>query len=103
MDVVVKALKNTLHQMAVHMTDQVQQRALSEGWDPEVASSLTVNYQHKKFIMSVADEHKNRAFDIEFGTQNTAPKGTLRRFGNENQPAEVDFVRMFNDWVNRLK
>lgn len=103
MDVVVKALKNSLHQLAVHMTDQLQQRALSEGWDPEVANSLTVNYQHKKFIMNVADEHKNRAFDIEFGTQKTAPKGTIRRFGNENEAAGVDFVRMFTEWVDRLK
>ncbi|CAB4128705.1 hypothetical protein UFOVP223_98 [uncultured Caudovirales phage] len=85
------------------MTDQVQQRALSEGWDPEVASSLSVRYQHKKFIMSVADEHKNRAFDFEFGTQNSAPKGTLRRFGNENHAAGVDLAKMFNDWVDRIK
>jgi hypothetical protein len=102
MDELKQALQSTLHQLVVQMSEQVKHHALSDGWEPEVASALNVTHDGNNFSISIDDQYADRAFIHEFGDQDNAPKATLRKFGNQNGSAEATALALFDKFVSRV-
>lgn len=74
------AIKRTQKILEKEMTASLRQRALSDGWDIGSASSLSIGVSDK-VTTSMAS---TVGFDHEYGTEGTAPKGTVRKFMNDN-------------------
>jgi len=102
MDELSQALKSTLHQLVLQMSEQVKHQALNDGWEPDVASALGVEHDGNKFSITVDDQYAARAFVHEFGDQDNPPKATLRKFGNQNGSAEATAVVLFDKFVSKV-
>jgi hypothetical protein len=96
-----QALKSTLNQLTAQMTAQVRRHALSDGWEQDVANSLSVVHTNNSLSIQVDDQFADKAFTHEFGTENSSPKATLRKFGNQNESAEVAALAIFNKFVSK--
>ena len=94
-----KIVKNTAKRLDRVLTAELINYALADGWDNDVASALKVTYQNKQYKFSVADGVKERALAYEYGDGTNPPKGTVRRFGNQNELAGLKFVALFKQGV----
>ncbi len=77
----IAAIEHAAAQTARVMGAQLRTSAVNDGWHPDAASSLNVEYKDGKFIASSPSEH---AFDHEFGTQTSTPKATVRNYGKNS-------------------
>jgi hypothetical protein len=84
-----EALKSAAADTAKFMTSELRHHALSDGWDPEVANSLHVHYDGKSYGVHIPEEHYNKAFEHEYGTESTRPLATIRKFSNNTANAEA--------------
>ena len=102
MDVINKALKKAVEQLAGQLTAQLRSNALSDGWEPEVAMGLKVEYANGRFFSTAPSEHSTKAFDHEYGTQSQPAKATMRRLNNNSAAAEKQLAVLFDKWLEKL-
>lgn len=91
-----EAVSSATHDLARLMTVQVRQRALAEGWEPEVARDIALTFDGSKFDYHLGESHKDRAFVHEFGDERTPPKATIRRHINGARNNEENFRQLVN-------
>lgn len=84
-----QALQKAAHDTAVFMTSELRRHAHEAGWDPEVADSLHVKYDGKAYSIHVPEEHYDKAFEHEYGTEHRRPLATIRKFSNDTTKAEM--------------
>jgi hypothetical protein len=78
-----EAADTAAHEIAAFMTADLRSKAKEAGWHPKVSNSLLVKFEGGQFGVHVPDEHKQAAFDHEYGTEHTAPTGIIRKYGND--------------------
>jgi hypothetical protein len=101
-DVIKTALKKSVEQLAGQLTAQLRSNALADGWEPEIAMGLKVEYSNGKFSSSAPTEHATRAFDHEYGTQTLPAKATMRKLNNNSAAAEKQLSILFDKWLRKL-
>jgi hypothetical protein len=76
--------------------DRVRNQALADGWDPEIARSLTLRREGTQIGVTWPREMDDAVMAMEYGDQNRAPTGTvaksMRGIKVDKQPV-VDFVK----------
>lgn len=86
----VNPLNAAIDRVTSLMTPAIVKAAISDGWSEEAANELTIEHRPNKvsggvrvskFVANVNDE----AFHEEYGTQDTSPKGTVRKFMNRTE------------------
>lgn len=90
----VEIIDSTTRDMGKLLTQSLVKFAISDGWPVEVASQLKVKQSGKRFEFDIDSSVSKQAMDIEFGTEGTSPRGTLRRFGNRNDIAGKLFSKI---------
>lgn len=76
-----KLINNYAQDEAERMTAAVRQRAVTTGWDKDLASSLSVSYVNGSLQLQYPDEMKEKVLDAEYGTGPVAPTSVIRGFG----------------------
>jgi hypothetical protein len=103
-DVIEKALSKAIRHLTLRLTEELRSHALNDGWEPDIASGMTVAYKDGKFVTSVSDSHAGRAFDHEYGNMAGSPKATVRKFGNSNNAeAEAELIALMNMYLKAKK
>ena len=76
--------------------DRVRNQALADGWDPEVAQSLTLRREGTQIGVTWPKNMDEKVMSQEYGDQDRAPTGTIakamRGIKVDKQPV-VDFVK----------
>lgn len=76
-----QAFKEASELLAKEMDRQITRAARQDGWSRSAAKSLGVSYGEGGFNVNIAPGMETMAFDLEYGTETTSPKGTIRKFG----------------------
>lgn len=92
MNIYQQAVRRAAEQTTAYATAEVQSRALSAGWDEDVAVSTEVRYTEKGFEFHTDPNVKDRAFVAEFGNEEQVPNPVLRRFDNDSQTVQELFL-----------
>jgi hypothetical protein len=100
MDILTKALKDAVHRLARSATLELRNQAMRDGWDFQVANSLTVDTKGGNATVTVDDKFAAQAFDHEFGTQNHQPKATVRKADN-NRVYQDQLAILFDDYLGK--
>lgn len=97
------AVTNATHDIAKFMTYDLRSVAVREGWEPEVASGLSISYDGNKFAYNLGDQFSEQAFNHEFGTETTRPKATVRRYLNDLSGAQKVMGKLIEKHVKESK
>ncbi len=90
-----KAAKQASKELAREMSSQLKRNAVNDGWKPEVAVGLGVSYANGEFQTEHAPEHGTMMFDLEYGTENTLAKGTIRKMHASRDELADRFATLF--------
>ena len=97
----IAAVEHAAAQTARVMGAQLRSKALNDGWHPDAAASLNVEYKDGKFVATSASD---AAFDHEFGTETSSPTASIRNYGkNSHAHAGETFTHLFNSKLDRGK
>jgi hypothetical protein len=97
----IAAIEHAAAQTARVMGAQLRTSAINDGWHPDAASSLSVEYKDGKFVANSSSGH---AFDHEFGTETSIPKATVRNYGkNSHHHAGGVFNGVLNNRLQKGK
>lgn len=100
MNFLTKALTAATHDSAKVMTTEVRHHAIQQGWEPEVASGISIKYDGEKLNYDLGSDHRDRAFVHEFGNENQPPKATIRRYLSDLSGVKDVFPAIYE---NRLR
>jgi hypothetical protein len=100
MDILTKALKQAVHKMARVATAELRNQAMKDGWDYQVANSITVDTTGGGATVNVDDKFAAQAFDHEFGTQNHQPKATVRK-ADSNKIYQNQLAILFDNYLGK--
>lgn len=96
---IVQAAQKARQDTARFMTAQLRHHALNAGWDEDVVAHMSVVHEDGKFSTKIHPDYQARAFDLEYGTPNSRPKATIRKYANDPQMAKKAFTAsMSNHW-----
>jgi hypothetical protein len=84
--------KRALKELSKELTGQLQKHALQDGWDPKVAAGLTVSFNGTSLNAAHENQYGTMMFDLEFGTETTPPKATIRKMGNNTDDMRDKFA-----------
>jgi len=84
------------------MDTQLKRNAASDGWPQNVAQGLTVAFDNGTFSTSHNPAHTTMVFDMEYGGETTAPKGTLRKMHNSEKELTDRFAVIYEKWLVKL-
>lgn len=90
------AIEKAAHDTALYATLELRNHAISDGWEPEVADGLSVEYVDGKFNTKIHSGVSDRAFVHEYGTEVTRPKATVRTFKEDNSHIKEVFARQLH-------
>lgn len=90
-----KAYEEASKELAREMSRQLKSNALADGWTPEVASGLKVSYEEGVFETSHNPEHSTMVFDLEYGSEASSPKGTIRKMSANKKELLDRFATLF--------
>lgn len=95
---ILEAFDSTAELTARKLTASLQRSAMDSGWDPEVASNLSVNFSGDKFDVSVPPQYDEAAWRFEYGDGNRRPTGVIRKlkFGNAESSTFLDMLGKAN-------
>lgn len=97
----IAAIEHAAAQTARVMGAQLRNSAVNDGWHPDAASSLNVEYRDGKFV---ASSTSGNAFDHEFGTETSTPKATVRSYSKDSHlHAGHVFNGIFNNHLQKGK
>lgn len=94
-----EAFAKASEQLAEEMDRQLKDAAYKDGWPIDVVEGLSVD---SSFKFSHSAEHSTVVFDMEFGNENSSPKGTVRKFGNDVKSLTGRFAHLYEKWVVKL-
>jgi hypothetical protein len=97
-----EAFEKASKKLASEMSSQLTQNAQGDGWPSSVAQGLTVQYDQGTFNMGHAPEHSTMVFDLEYGTETNAPKGTLRKMHNSTKELTNRFATLYEKYLVKL-
>ena len=97
----IAAIEHAAAQTARVMGAQLRSSAVNDGWHPEAASSLNVEYKEGKFVASSGHD---AAFVHEFGSETSSPKASVRNYGrNSHLHADATFNHLLNNRLQKGK
>lgn len=96
------AYKTASKELAREMSRQLTHHAINDGWDREVAAGLSVNYDHGSFSTSHNPKHSAQVFDLEYGTETSAPKGTIRKMHASKGELADRFAKLIERSVKKI-
>lgn len=99
----IDALTNATHDAAKVLTYDLREAAIRDGWEPEVASGISLTYDGSKFVHSLGDLHKDRAFVHEYGDERQHPKATIRRYLNNGSYANEVIGKLVSKHLKESK
>lgn len=67
-----------------YLSKVLRQHAHSNGWPRELAWSLGVNHHDGHFSVVYPPHHEDSVMDLEYGTPDRPPMGTIRQFLNRS-------------------
>lgn len=97
-----EAFEKASKRVAADMSKQLTRNAVRDGWHPDVAAGLTVSYSDGTFSSSHAPEHSTAVFDMEYGTETTAPKATIRKMQNSTKEISDRFSVLYEKILVKL-
>jgi hypothetical protein len=91
---ILDAFDSTAELTARKLTANLQRSAMDSGWDPQVASNLSVSYSGDKFDVVVPPEYDEAAWRFEYGDGNRRPTAVIRKlkFGNAESSTFLDML-----------
>lgn len=91
---ILDAFDSTADLAARKLTANLRSSAMKSGWDPQVASSLSVSYSGDKFDVVVPPEYDEAAWKFEYGDGNRRPTAVIRKlkFGNAESSTFLDML-----------
>ena len=75
-----RAAKDVARKSALKLTPVLRDQAFRAEWPPELILQLTVKAEDENLYISYPEEFDSRIEDLEYGTQNQAPRPVLRPF-----------------------
>jgi hypothetical protein len=97
-----KAYTEALDELTRRLGGQLKHRARNDGWPSLVANSLNVKFDEGKIIASLSsEEHSATAFDLEYGTESTIGKATVRKMANSKEEQLNLFAQIFKEKVTK--
>lgn len=87
-----KAVRRAANQTTAFATAEVRQRALSAGWDEDVAEGTAIQFTNKGFSSNVEQSVQDRAFVAEFGNEEQLPTAVLRKYDNDSETTQEMFL-----------
>ena len=95
------ALKQAKRQLARDASRQLKRNAANDGWG-EVGAGLSVSYSNNLFEVKHDPEHSTQMFDLEYGTETTSPKGTIRKMYASTDELADRFAVLFDKAVKKI-
>ena len=90
---IISAIQRGATSSAPHITRDLRRHTREHGWDPQVVSNTSVNYDGERFTASIADGFQGQGFDHEYGTETTPPSAAIRKYGKHAPRAERHLLR----------
>jgi len=81
------------HDTAAFMTADLRQRALSSGWHSDVVNNMHVEFGDDGFQVRIPDEHAERAWIHEYGSEKSRPTAVIRKFANDDASSKGMFMK----------
>ena len=91
-----EATRKATQDTAAYMTADIRNRALNDGWHPNVVSTLRVEHGDDGFQAKVNAEHSAAAFTHEFGDEDNRPSATVRKYANDSHASSQAFMASLN-------
>lgn len=96
------AYEEAMKQLANDLSGKLTQNAILDGWDPKVARDLSVVYDKGVMSMTHNPAHAEKMFDHEYGTETSAPKGTIRKMYSSKDDIANHFAKLIEQKVIKL-
>jgi hypothetical protein len=97
------AATKALDALPLFMTQDLRNKALENGWSPDVANSISVVREAGVFSVKVGAEHAAQAFTHEYGNESMRPTAVIRRFDSDTTSAESFFLKAFGTFLGGKK
>ena len=107
-----KAYEKASKEFAVELDALVKSKAAEDGWDDNVASSLSVKYKSGSFLgikygsanftLSNKPKYNQQVFDLEYGNGTKLGTGTLHKLKNNPKDLADKFAVIYEKWVMKL-
>lgn len=69
---------------ARHMQRDLRRQARAHGWNSDVIKNTFVEYDGETYKVKVPGSHADQAFVHEFGSPESRPTATIRKYDNSN-------------------
>ena len=89
-----KVLSQAAKETTKVMTAQLRAEAISNGWDADVANSLSVKFSNNKFKITSPAKYDKEINNLEYGTEDTQPSPAIRRYANRTEAAESHMLKV---------
>ena len=87
-----KVYEKAAHDTALLMTADLRNKAVNDGWDPEVAKAMRVEFTEDGHIVRIAKNHQESAHKHEYGSEGTPPTASIRKYSNKIDSKEHLFL-----------
>ena len=88
---ILDSLDTATNLTARRLTAGIRRTALRNGWDSDVARSISVGYSDGQFKVNIPEEYKEQAMNFEYGTEIRRPTSVIRKFKYGNSESSTFF------------
>lgn len=77
------------------LTEQLREKAVSQGWPSEVAAGISINFADERFSVDIDPKVKKTADTLEYGNEKLEPNPVIRTFTLRSHTASEEFAENF--------